>query len=53
MQHIVEKRMQIEEVEPPVELTDDAMDDMVEAFVTNCVPTDSKTGHSREQDSKE
>ena len=53
MQHIAEKRMQTEEVEASVELSDDAMDDMIEALVTNSVPTDSRRGHSREQDPEE
>ena len=45
--------MQIEEVEAPIEILDDAMDDMIEALVTNFVPTDSKIGHSREHNPKE
>ena len=48
MQHIAEKQMQIEEVEAPVELLDDAMDDMIEALVTNSMPTYSRMRHSRE-----
>ena len=53
MQHIAEKQMQTEEVEAPVEIFDDAMDDMIEALVTNSMPTYSRIGHSREQDLKE
>ena len=52
MQQISEKQMQIEEVEAPIELLDDAMDDMIEALVKNSVPTYSRRGHSREQDPK-
>ena len=48
MQHIVEKRMQIEEVEAWIEIFDDSMDDMIEALVTNSMPTYSRIGHSRE-----
>ena len=53
IQHIAEKQKQIEEVEAPIEIPDDAMDDMIEALVTNLVPTHSKIGHSREEDPKE
>ena len=53
MQHIAEKQMQMEEVEAPIELSDDAMDDMIEALVTNSVPKRSRRQHSREQDPKE
>ena len=45
--------MQIEEVEALIELSNDAMDDMIEALVTNSVPTESNVRHSREQDPKE
>ena len=45
--------MQTEEVKAPVEIFNDAMDDMIEALVTNSMPTYSRTRHSREQDPKE
>ena len=45
MQHIAEKQMQIEEIEAPIELSDDAMDDIIEVLVTSPVPTYSKIGH--------
>ena len=48
MQHIAEKQMQTEEVEAPIELPNDAMDDMIEVLVTNSVPTHVKTRHYRE-----
>ena len=45
--------MQTKEVEAPIELPKDDMDDMIEALVTNTMPTDTKIGHSRVQDPKE
>ena len=45
--------MQTKEFKAPVEIFDDAMDDMIEALVTNSMPTYSRIGHSREQDPKE
>ena len=45
--------MRTEEVEAAVELPDEAMDDMIEALVTNTMPTDTKIGHSRVHDPRE
>ena len=47
------KRMQTKDVEAPHKIHDDPIDDMIEALVTNTMPTNTKGCQARVHDPKE